>query len=138
MARILVVDDDPLICSSVQAWLQNEGFEVVLADGGINGLSALDRASFDVAVVDIFMPDMNGFESIRAFNQHAPRTPTIATSGFLFSEHRGPAPDFLRMAAELGAAHSLRKPFKPRDLLTLIDQCLLRPGARLKDETTGC
>jgi CheY-like chemotaxis protein len=132
MVRILVVDDDPLIRSAIQMWLQNEGFEVVLADGAANGLSALDHATFDVAVVDIFMPDMRGFESIRVFHQRAPMTPIIAISGFVFAEHRSCAPDFLRMATELGAAFCLRKPFKPADLLMMIERCLAIPLTKLK------
>jgi CheY-like chemotaxis protein len=141
MPRILVVDDDPLICSSIRSWLQVGGFEVVLADGGFSGLSALERAVFDVMVVDIFMPGMNGFESIRAFHQRAPTVPIIAISGLMFRDHHAPAPDFLRMALNLGAAYCLRKPFKPTELLAAIEHCLSEPASTLKhgiaDRTAG-
>jgi CheY-like chemotaxis protein len=137
MPRILVVDDDPLICSSIRSWLGAGGFEVVLADGGLSGLRAVEEGVFDVMVVDIFMPGMNGFESIRAFHQRAPNVPIIAISGLMFRDHHAPAPDFLRMALNLGAAYCLRKPFKPRELMTAIEQCLSEP-ARLKECSGGC
>jgi CheY-like chemotaxis protein len=136
MARILVVDDDPLICSAMQTWLENNGFEVVVADGGRVGLNVLERSAFDLMVIDIFMPGMDGFESIRTFHQHAPEVPIIATSGLTFREHHGPAPDFLGMATHLGAAHCLRKPFKAWELVEAIDQCLSEPIVRRKIGTT--
>jgi DNA-binding response OmpR family regulator len=76
--RILVVDDDPLICSAIRAWLEASGFAVFVADGGQTGLSALDSSTFDLMVVDIFMPHMRGFESVRVFHQRAPLVPLIA------------------------------------------------------------
>jgi CheY-like chemotaxis protein len=130
--RILVVDDDPQICSSVRAWLEGGGHQVILADGGISGLSALEKKGvFDVMIVDIFMPGMNGFESIRAFHQRAPTVPIIAISGLMFRDHQTPAPDFLRMALNLGAAYCLRKPFKPSELLAAVEHCLSGAAANV-------
>ena len=91
MARVLVVDDDALVCGAIEAALQHHNFEVVIADGGEAGLAALGAASFDVMLVDIFMPRMRGFESIRRFHERAPATPLIAMSGYAFAclrEHR--------------------------------------------------
>src|SRR3982751_2118841 len=102
MARILVVDDDPLVGSAIQTWLENKNYEVVLADGGVTGLNALENDKFDLMVVDIFMPGMNGFEAVRVFHQRAPKIPLIAISGYVFREQHSPAPDFLRMALDLG------------------------------------
>jgi CheY-like chemotaxis protein len=133
MKRILVVDDDPLICSAVRAWLEESGFAVVIADGGETGLSALDGSTFDLMIVDIFMPHMRGFESVRIFHQRAPKVPLIAISGYVFAEQRMPAPDFLSMALELGATRCLRKPFTPKTLLAVIEMCLLDSASlRLK------
>src|SRR3954470_13847573 len=68
---------------------------------------------FDLMIVDVFMPQMRGFESIRLFHSHAPAVPLIAISGCAFSDPEGPNADFLRMALELGATRCLRKPFRP-------------------------
>src|SRR5664279_3511117 len=124
MRRILVVDDDPHICLAVRAWLKRYGFRVSIADGGANGLVALDTATFDLMIVDIFMPNMRGFESIRTFHQRAPTVPLIAISGYAFSGLEASGPDFLEMAVRLGATRCLRKPFKPTTLLGVIDECL--------------
>ncbi|MGZ5897319.1 MAG: response regulator [Xanthobacteraceae bacterium] len=129
MRRILVVDDDPLICSAIRVWLEESGFTVAVADGGQTGLKALDNSTFDLMIVDIFMPHMRGFESVRVFHQRAPMVPLIAISGYVFAEQRTPAPDFLRMALELGATRCLRKPFTPSTLLKVIDVCLLESKA---------
>jgi CheY-like chemotaxis protein len=124
MRRILVVDDDPHICLAIRAWLQRYGFKVAIADGGASGLVALDNSTFDLMIVDIFMPNMRGFESIRVFHDHAPTVPLIAISGYVFSGPEGTSPDFLRRALELGATRCLRKPFRPATLLSVIDECL--------------
>ena len=125
MKRILLVDDDPLICGAVRTWLEQRGFAVVVADGGNAGLRALESSTFDLMIVDIFMPQMTGFESIRVFHQRAPTVPLIAISGYVFAEQRTPAPDFLNVALKLGATRCLRKPFTPSTLLSVIDACLL-------------
>jgi DNA-binding response OmpR family regulator len=124
MRRILVVDDDPHIGRAIRAWLKRYGFRVSIADGGSNGLAALDDSTFDLMIVDIFMPNMRGFESIRVFHDRAPAVPLIAISGYAFSGTEPPSADFLQMAIRLGATRCLRKPFRPTTLLAVIDECL--------------
>jgi CheY-like chemotaxis protein len=124
MTRVLVVDDDPMVCMAIEISLERHGFEVTIANGGDTGLRALEAAGFDLMIVDIFMPHMRGFESIRIFHERAPAIPLIAMSGYAFANLDSPAPDFLRMALELGAARCLRKPFTPMALLTVINECL--------------
>ena len=63
------------------------------------------------------------FESIRIFHERAPAIPLVAMSGYAFANLNAPAPDFLRMALELGASRCLRKPFTPLALLTAINDC---------------
>src|SRR5918996_3355506 len=77
-----------------------------------------------ILVVDIFMPGMDGLETIRLFNNHAPEVPVIAISGFMFRDSGKPAPNFLSMATKLGAAYSLAKPFRPKDLMQAVACCL--------------
>ena len=72
MPRILVVDDDPMVCMAIEVSFQRHGFEVTVADGGEAGICALETARFDVMLVDIFMPHMRGFELIRIFHERAP------------------------------------------------------------------
>ncbi|MBI5322881.1 response regulator [Bradyrhizobium sp.] len=130
MPRILVVDDDPLVCMALEVCLARHDFLVTIAEGGESGLRALEGASFDIMIVDIFMPHMRGFESIRIFHERAPYVPLIAMSGYAFANADSPAPDFLRMALELGAMRCLRKPFTPVALMTVINECLAENRSR--------
>ncbi len=129
MTRILVVDDDPTVCTAIEVFLQRHNFDVVVTDGGEAGLRALDRGGIDLMIVDIFMPHMRGFESIRIFHEPAPAIPLLAMSGHAFPSLDAPAPDFLRMALQLGASRCLRKPFAPSVLLTAVKECLAETQA---------
>jgi CheY-like chemotaxis protein len=136
MRRILVVDDDLHTRLAIRTWLMQCGFRVAIADGGANGLAALDDSTFDLMIVDVFMPNMRGFESIRIFHQRAPTVPLIAISGYAFS---GPETDnlaCLKMAVGLGATRCLRKPFRPATLLSVIDECLAQAEPHRKFSAT--
>ena len=100
-----------------------------VADGGEAGIRALEASAFDVMLVDIFMPHMRGFESIRIFHERAPATPLVAMSGYAFANIDPPSPDFHKMAHELGATYCLRKPFTAEALLSAINECLTKPTA---------
>jgi CheY-like chemotaxis protein len=133
MTRVLVVDDDPMVCMAIEVFLERHGFAVTIADGGEAGLRALEDTIFDLMIVDIFMPHMRGFESIRIFHERAPKIPLVAMSGYAFANLDAPAPDFLRMALEFGATRCLRKPFTPVALLALINECLAEGRSRFAD-----
>jgi CheY-like chemotaxis protein len=122
-----VVDDDPMVAMAIEVCLQRQGLEVTIADGGEAGMRELEQGQFDVMIVDIFMPHMRGFESIRIFHERAPGVPLIAMSGYAFANADTSSPDFLRMTLELGAACCLRKPFTPKALLAAVNDCLSKP-----------
>lgn len=126
--RVLVVDDDPLVCTTIEVCLTRKGFEVTVADGGEAGMRALESADFDLMLIDVFMPHMRGFESVQMFHQRRPDVPVVAMSGYAFANTER-APDFLRMTIELGAACCLRKPFTADALLTVVNQCISKPTA---------
>jgi CheY-like chemotaxis protein len=131
MARILVIDDDVLVRRTVKNLLEREGFAVLLAERGHDGAQAIEAYAFDVAIVDIFMPDMDGLETIRIFRRSAPRLPIIVISGYAFRAAGGPAPDFFRMAVDLGATACLRKPFAAAELLEAVRACQLSAESRV-------
>jgi CheY-like chemotaxis protein len=124
MRRILVVDDDRHTRLAIGIWLKRYGFRVAITDDGESGLAALNDGTFDLMIVDVFMPNMRGFESIRVFHSHAPTVPLIAISGYAFSGPETDDPACFRMALSLGATRCLRKPFRPATLLGVIDECL--------------
>jgi CheY-like chemotaxis protein len=117
-----------LVVAAIEVCLKRKGFDVTVADGGEAGLVALEDRSFDVMLIDVFMPHMSGFESIRIFHERAPEIPIIAMSGYAFANAER-APDFLRMTLELGAARCLRKPFTPEALIATVNECLGRSAA---------
>src|SRR5438876_1041665 len=94
MARILVVDDEASIRTTIEIVLAREGFDVVLAGNGAAGVAALESASFDAIIVDVFMPGMDGRASIRRFRKLAPAIPIVVMSGVSFRDTRDPPPDF--------------------------------------------
>jgi CheY-like chemotaxis protein len=136
LPRVLVVDDDPMVSMAIEVCLQRQGMEVTVADGGETGMRELASGIFDVMIVDIFMPHMRGFESIRIFHERAPDIPLIAMSGYAFANADTASPDFLRMTLELGATCCLRKPFTPKALLAAVNNCLQKPmvNAHLKEK----
>lgn len=124
MRRVLVVDDDLHVGQAVGVWLTHLGFRVSTADSGRGGLAALDEANIDLMIVNVFVPQMRGFEAIRLFHEGAPTVPMVAVSSYAFPESETSAAEFLRLATQLGATRSMCKPFKPSTLLGVIDECL--------------
>jgi CheY-like chemotaxis protein len=130
MARILVADDDRAVRATVSLLLRAKNHEVVEAANGREGLAKITTEPFDLLIVDIFMPDMDGLETIKRVLDHDPALPIIVISGMSFrsSSAASEPPDFLGMATKLGAVQSLRKPFRPHELLAVVDDCLSVPA----------
>jgi CheY-like chemotaxis protein len=124
MARILVMDDDDLLRGAIRVILESAGHQVIEAADGAAGLRLYREQGADLVLVDIFMPERDGLEVIRALRSEAPKAKVVAMSGGGSSGRI----DLLEAAAGLGAFRALWKPFHPRDLLTAID-ALLEEGA---------
>jgi DNA-binding response OmpR family regulator len=125
MARVLVIDDDKSVCAAIEALLRHQDCVAILAESGSAGARAFEESQFDLVMIDIFMPGMDGLEVIRGFRERAPTVPIVAMSGFRFrNSGTAPAPDFLGMATKLGATYCLQKPFGPRQLMAAITACL--------------
>ena len=100
------------------ALLERDGHSVVVANDGRKGLKWFESGQFDLLIVDIFMPGMDGLETMRLVHQQRPEIPILVISGQPFASDSKPTPDFLYMATKLGAISSLRKPFRPAELLS--------------------
>ena len=124
MARILIVDDDAAVRTTIQLLLERAGHRVVAAGDGRKGLALFEAEEFDLLFLDIFMPGMDGFETMRLAHAQRPLVPIIVISGNPMPSETGAAPDFLQMATKLGAISSLQKPFKPAALLEAVANCL--------------
>jgi CheY-like chemotaxis protein len=124
VASILVIDDDRAVLSTVKLLLERAAHVVEAVDSSRAGLRLLETQGFDLLVVDIFMPGMDGFETMRLVHQSRPEMPVIVMSGQQFRSASEPGPDFLYMATKLGAVSSLQKPFRPHDLLAAVAKSL--------------
>jgi DNA-binding response OmpR family regulator len=124
MRRILIIDDDPAVGAATKMLLEHEGFDVSVVEDGRSGLQAFEANPFDVVIVDIFMPGLDGFATIKAFRQLNPTVPIVAISGFMdlyaFRDSADKGPDILSMATEIGAVQSVQKPFRPQELLRAV------------------
>jgi len=126
--KILVVDDEDRSLRLVEAMLAPEGYEVVLAHSGQEGLEKARESSPDVILLDIMMPGLNGFEVLRILRQQsnipvimltAKKEVTSATDSF-----------------HLGADDYVRKPFRKGELLARIRAKLRRAGTELTPPTS--
>ena len=120
MAKILIVDDDSAVQATIRLLLERAGHNVVVAGDGRKGLAIFETGEFDLLFLDIFMPGMDGFETMRLVHQQQPLIPIIVISGNPVTWETGSGPDFLTMATKLGAVTSLQKPFKPAALLAAV------------------
>ena len=117
--RVLVVDDEPNIVMSLRFLMEREGLEVEVAPTGEAALQALERAPADLVLLDVMMPEIDGFEvcqRIRA-NPAWAKTPVI----MLTAKGRDVERDKGRA---LGADDYITKPFSTRELVARIKQML--------------
>ena len=124
MPRVLIIDDDEPVCIAIKAVLLKHDCLAVVANSGQLGLRFFCESHFDAVMIDIFMPGMDGLETIKGFRKRAPRVPIIAMSGFTSHGSPAPVPDFLGIAATLGATYCLQKPFTISQLITAVNASL--------------
>ena len=117
--RILVVDDDENILSLERTILEQKGFHVTTAAGGEEALKLLRAQVFDLVLLDVMMPDKDGFEVCRQIKQDT-RTKTIPVI-FLTAKGGGEA---LAEGFESGAVMYINKPFTANKLLTIVNTML--------------
>jgi CheY-like chemotaxis protein len=117
MSLILVVDDEPDFRETVRRLLEIEGHEVIEAASGDDGIEKFRALAPDLIVIDIFMPNKTGIETILQIRAESPSVRIIAVSG-----SGGIATgDFLETAKSVGADQTLAKPFRAQQLVKAID-----------------
>lgn len=120
MARILVIDDQEPIRRVVRRALENEGHTVLDAGDGQIGMELLGRDGADVVITDIFMPGMDGIQTLREIRKRFPATKVIVMSG---GDSTGLL-DLRHDAELLGALKSLLKPFNAREIVDVVRSVL--------------
>jgi adenylate cyclase len=112
-ARILVVDDDKMQRERVRSWLEPQQWQVIEAGDGLAALECLKEAAPDVIVLDLMMPEMDGFQLVAALQQHAiwRHIPVVVVTGMDVTEE-----DRARLNSGIEAV-LLKEAFKPADLI---------------------
>jgi len=120
MARIIVIDDQEPIRRIVRRALENDGHTVFDASDGEAGMALLEREPAEVVITDIFMPGMDGIQTLREIRKRFTAIKVIAISG---GDSSGLL-DLRHDAELLGAMKSLQKPFNARDIVELVRSVL--------------
>src|SRR5258708_13491935 len=117
-ARLLIVDDDPDLCDLVQRYLEAEGFVISAVHSGAEGSHAGTSGNYDLIVLDVMLPDMQGFDVLRELRSRV-RTPVLMLTA------KGDEVDRV-LGLQMVADNYLAKPFSPRELITPIGPILPR------------
>ncbi|MGB2753366.1 MAG: response regulator [Pyrinomonadaceae bacterium] len=126
MDKILIIDDDEELCELVSEYLGVEGFSVESVNDGETGLKSALSGDYDMVILDVMLPKMNGFDVLRNLREES-QLPVIMLTA------RGD--DMERIVGlEIGADDYLPKPFNPRELAARLRAILRRATA---DETEG-
>ena len=115
---VLVVDDEPRMIRFIRMNLELEGYQVVEASNGIQALDQVRKHMPDLVVMDVMMPKMDGFETLRLLRE-------ITTVPVILLTVRSDEDDRIR-GLELGADDYITKPFSPRELVSRVNAVLRR------------
>ncbi len=123
--RILVIDDEPVICDGCRLSLSEQGFVVDTCWRGVQGLEMLLGGAYDLALLDMKLPDMNGMEILRSAQERQPDIYLIVMTGYSSVENAV-------AAMKLGAYDYLAKPFTDDELILAVQRAI--ENKRLKEE----
>ncbi len=117
--RVLYVDDDPIMTSAVLHMLDSEGFDCDTVGVGKDAIDLAKRNKYDIILLDVMLPDIDGYEVIKGLRSAGLRTPVLLQSGLVDREN-----DFEGLW--LGASEYLLKPFNKTELVERIGAVLSR------------
>lgn len=118
MTKILIVEDDSSLAMGMEYTLKNEGFEVLLAKSVKEGLDAMENKTFDLAILDIMLPDGDGYELCKVIRQKSDMPIVFLTA---CDEEVN-----VVMGLDMGADDYITKPFRVRELVSRIKAVLRR------------
>lgn len=121
--RILIIEDDPSIMLGLRINLSAEGYEVGIAEDGRSGLDLVLTESWDVVLLDVMLPKLNGFEVVRSMRSMGNETPVLMLSA------KSAEADKV-MGLDLGAEDYITKPFGIAEVLARIKVALRRRPRR--------
>lgn len=119
---ILIVDDEPSICETMSDLLDLKGYEILIADNGVDGLKLCADHHIDLIVLDLNMPRMDGYLFLERLNERHTLTGKPMPQVLIMT-----AVDYKRdlgLSKNLGAARFMNKPFKQHDFLSAVESLL--------------
>jgi DNA-binding response OmpR family regulator len=127
--RILVIDDEPGIVDIVETNLLGEGFDVISASDGREGLQKIRQDKPDLIVLDVMMPEMDGWQVLKEIE----KDPDTAGLPIIMLTAKATDEDYIH-GLEEGAVEYLTKPFFPQELVNRIKITLMILNPRMRDE----
>ena len=124
-ARILVIDDDETVRRSLEAVLKEEGYEVDVAENGKEAIAKSKARLYNLALVDLRLPDMDGIELLTAMREAVPKMVKIIITGY-------PSLENAIAAVNRGADAYVVKPYTMEDLLRIIREQLQKQQQAMK------
>jgi len=127
--RIIIVDDEPNVRLGYRITLETEGFKVQEATGATEAIAAFDGEPFDLAILDMRMPEMDGLDLLAVMRERGLDTPTVIITAY------GDVPHAVK-AMKLGAIDFLQKPLTPEQLRALVTEVIERHEMPVTPELT--
>jgi DNA-binding response OmpR family regulator len=123
---VLIIDDDEKLNSLLEDYLANFGFDVTAVTSPVDGLDILEKEPPDIIILDIMLPEMDGFEVCKEIRK-------TSSVPILMLTARGEVTDRI-VGLEIGADDYLPKPFEPRELVARLQTILRRSKERVKSD----
>jgi DNA-binding response OmpR family regulator len=120
MGKILLIDDEVDIRGFMQMFFEDRGFEIDIAEDGLQGVEKFKLNQYDLILSDMMMPGMLGLDVLRHIKQVKPEQKVILITGVKEKS-------MVQKAMELGCQHYLNKPFNLKELESIVDKCLADP-----------
>ena len=128
--KILVIEDEKLIADSIKALLEHRGFQVEAVYDGESGVEYAETGIYDLLILDVMMPKLNGYQVARQVRAQRYSTPILMLTAKAEVEDR-------IQGLNSGADYYLTKPFDTRELLACINALLRRQGDQVNELTFG-
>ena len=125
--KVLIVDDDPRMCDSLKLLLSNQGYNTHTTNSGKEALEYLEKNNFDLALLDLFLPDLDGHQIMDYLNRTSSGTIAIVMTGHASVES---AIESLRR----GVYDYLKKPFEPEEFLRKVENALNKKRLERENE----
>ena len=118
-SRIMLIDDEKKLLVAIEKYLLIKQFNIIICNSGIEALNILKKETVDLLIIDIMMPNMNGYEFVNRLEKKA----KIGHIPFIFLTAKGMTEDRIK-GYKIGCKAYLAKPFDPEELVAVIDNIL--------------